>query len=555
MDKIWLRSYPPGVPAEIDPSRLRTVQQLITETCAAHATLPAFVQMGHTLTYRQLEQLSAHFAAYLQQKLQLRKGERIAIMLPNVLQYPIALFGALRAGLAVVNTNPLYTAPELEHQLRDSGATVILVLENFAHCVAKVLPQTQVKQVIVTGVGDLLSWPKSSLVNFVIKRRKQIPPWKIEGAVRFRETLAAGAAATLEPVELKREDIAFLQYTGGTTGVAKGAMLTHGNITANILQAEAWIRPQFGQQTATLITPIPLYHIFALTANCLLFARLGWRNILIVNPRDFRAVVAELKKYRFTFMSGVNTLFNALLNTPGFADINFDALQITLGGGMAVQGTVAERWKKVTGKRLTQAWGLTETSPGACINPPEEDFNGSIGLPISSTEISIRDDAGQEIPLGQIGEICVRGPQVMAGYWNFPDETAKVMLPEGWLRTGDVGHMDQRGYVYIEDRKKDMILVSGFNVYPNEIEATVVTHPGVTEAAAVAQPDERSGEVVALFVVRSDSSLTERALIDFCRQSLAAYKVPRHVYFRNELPKTNVGKILRKALREEVAKR
>ena len=555
MDKIWLRSYPPGVPAEIDPSRLRTVQQLITETCSAHAALPAFVQMGHTLTYRQLERLSGHFAAYLQQKLQLRKGERIAIMLPNVLQYPIALFGALRAGLVVVNTNPLYTATELEHQLRDSGAAVILVLENFAHCVAKVLPQTQVKQVIVTGVGDLLSWPKSSLVNFIIKRRKQIPPWKIEGAVRFRETLAAGATASPEPVELKREDIAFLQYTGGTTGVAKGAMLTHGNITANILQAEAWISPQFGQQTATLITPIPLYHIFALTANCLLFARLGWRNILIVNPRDFRAVVAELTKYRFAFLSGVNTLFNALMNTPGFADINFDTLQITLGGGMAVQSAVAERWKKITGKRLTQAWGLTETSPGACINPPQDDFNGSIGLPIPSTEISIRDDAGQELPLGQIGEICVRGPQVMAGYWNFPDETAKVMLPEGWLRTGDIGHVDERGYVYIEDRKKDMILVSGFNVYPNEIEATVVTHPGVVEAAAVAQPDEHSGEVVALFVVRSDSSLTERAMIEFCRQSLAAYKVPRHVYFRDELPKTNVGKILRKALREEVAKR
>ncbi len=555
MDKIWLRSYPPGVPAEIDPSKLRTVQQLITETCSAHAALPAFVQMGHTLTYRQLERLSGHFAAYLQQKLQLRKGERIAIMLPNVLQYPIALFGALRAGLVVVNTNPLYTATELEHQLRDSGAAVILVLENFAHCVAKVLPQTQVKQVIVTGVGDLLSWPKSSLVNFIIKRRKQIPPWKIEGAVRFRETLAAGATASLEPVELKRENIAFLQYTGGTTGVAKGAMLTHGNITANILQAEAWISPQFGQQTATLITPIPLYHIFALTANCLLFARLGWRNILIVNPRDFRAVVAELEKYRFAFLSGVNTLFNALMNTPGFADINFDTLQITLGGGMAVQSAVAERWKKITGKRLTQAWGLTETSPGACINPPQDDFNGSIGLPIPSTEISIRDDAGQELPLGQIGEICVRGPQVMAGYWNFPDETAKVMLPEGWLRTGDIGHVDERGYVYIEDRKKDMILVSGFNVYPNEIEATVVTHPGVVEAAAVAQPDEHSGEVVALFVVRSDSSLTERAMIEFCRQSLAAYKVPRHVYFRDELPKTNVGKILRKALREEVAKR
>jgi long-chain acyl-CoA synthetase len=554
MERIWLKSYPPGVPADIDPAQLQSVRQLIEETCAAHASLPAFVQMGRTLSYAELDRRSDEFAAYLQKTLGMRKGERFAIMLPNVLQYPIALFGALRSGLAVVNTNPMYTAPELEHQLRDSGATAILVLENFAHVLAKIIGHTQVKHVLVTGVGDLLAWPKSSIVNFVIRRRKQVPPWHIDGAIPFRQAMQAARGMKAEPVELTRTDLAFLQYTGGTTGVAKGAMLTHGNITANVLQANAWISPQFGQKTHTLVTPIPLYHIFALTANCLLFARLGWCNVLIVNPRDFKATIAELKKYRFAFISGVNTLFNALLHTPGFDGVDFSALRITLGGGMAVQRTVAERWKAVTGKVLTQAWGLTETSPGACINPPNEDFNGAIGLPIPSTEISIRDDAGSELAVGEIGEICVRGPQVMAGYWNFPDETAKVMLPEGWLRTGDIGHIDARGYVYIEDRKKDMILVSGFNVYPNEIEAAVVTHPGIVEAAAIAQSDPHSGEVVALFVVRKDSALSERGVIDYCRQSLAAYKVPKHVYFRDELPKTNVGKILRKALREELAR-
>jgi long-chain acyl-CoA synthetase len=552
MDRIWLKSYPEGVPADVDLGTLRTLVQLIDQACAGYADSPAYVQMGRTLTYSEVDQLSRQFAAYLQKTARLAKGERIAIMLPNVLQYPIAMFAALRSGLAVVNTNPLYTAPELEHQLVDSGATAIVVLENFAHVVAKVLPRTQLKHVFVTAVGDLLGFPKSAIVNFVVrKRRKQVPPWHISGAISFKTALTQGEGLSFDPVDVQPEDIAYLQYTGGTTGVAKGAMLTHANVSANILQSEAWIRPHFKQQ-ATLITPIPLYHIFALTANCLLFLRLGWRNILIINPRDFPAVIKELKKYPFTFISGVNTLFNALLNTPGFDTIDFSRLQITLGGGMAVQGSVAKRWKEVTGKVLTQAWGLTETSPAACINPPREDFNGAIGLPIPSTSVAIKDDSGNDLAVGQVGEICVQGPQVTVGYWNRPDETAKVMLPGGWLRTGDIGRMDERGYVFIEDRKKDMILVSGFNVYPNEVEAIAANHPGILEVAAVAQPDEHSGEVVALFVVRKDPSLTERAVIDFCRQSLAAYKTPRHVYFRQELPKTNVGKILRKALREEL---
>jgi long-chain acyl-CoA synthetase len=555
MDRFWLNSYPPGVPADVDLGKLRTLKQLFEESCAAHADSVAYVQMGRSLTYRQLDRLSRSFAAYLQKTAGLTKGERIAIMLPNCLQYPIALFAALRSGLAVVNTNPLYTAPELEHQLNDSGASAILVLENFAHVVQKVLPRTRVKHVLVTAVGDLLGFPKSSIVNYVIRqRRKQVPPWQIDGAVPFKAALAAGASLQHDTVQIAPEDLAFLQYTGGTTGVAKGAMLTHANISANVQQSQAWIGPQFANRPATLVTPIPLYHIFALTANCLLFVRLGWRNVLIINPRDFPAVIAELKKYPFTFISGVNTLFNALLNAPGFDKLDFSSLQITLGGGMAVQAAVAQRWKQVTGKVLTQAWGLTETSPAACINPTLADFNGSIGLPIPSTEIAIKDDAGKDLSIGQIGEICVRGPQVTVGYWNRPDETAKVMLPGGWLRTGDIGRFDNQGFVFIEDRKKDMILVSGFNVYPNEVEAVAATHPGILESAAVAQPDEHSGEVVALFVVRKDPSLTERAVIDFCRQSLAAYKVPRHVYFRDELPKSNVGKILRKGLREELVR-
>jgi long-chain acyl-CoA synthetase len=555
MEKIWLKSYPPNVPAEIDPSQLRSVKQLIETACAQYPERTAFVQMDTVLTYRQLDALSRAFGAWLQQA-GFKKGERIAVMLPNTLQYPIVAFGALRAGLIIVNTNPLYTAAELEHQLADSGATAIVVLENFAHVVQQVLDRTAIKQVLVTAAGDFLSFPKSLLVNVVVRHvRKQVPAWNIPGALGLRRAVSAGQTLTLQDVSIGPDDLAFLQYTGGTTGVAKGAMLSHGNICTNVLQAQAWLGSTYmDQQAGTLVTAIPLYHIFALSANCLLFARLGWRNILIINPRDLKAMIADMKKYPCNFISGVNTLFNAMLHAPAFAEVDFGNLKITLGGGMAVQATVAERWKQVTGCVLTQAWGLTETSPAACINPPGEQFNGSIGLPISSTEVSIRDDAGHELRLGEIGEICVRGPQVMRGYWKRDDETAKVMLPGGWLRTGDVGRMDERGFVYIEDRKKDMILVSGFNVYPNEVEAAAVTCPGVLEAAAVAQPDEHSGEVVALFVVRKNPALTEKDIIDCCRKSLVGYKLPRHVYFRGELPKSNVGKILRKSLRDELKK-
>ncbi len=553
MDKIWLQSYPPHVPAEIDPGRLRSLKELIEKACVEHAERVAFIQMGAAMTYRQLEVRSRAFAAWLQHS-GFVKGDRIAIMLPNTLQYPIAMFGALRAGLTVVNTNPLYTAPELQHQLSDSGATGIVVIENFAHIVEKVVAQTRLKHVLVTAAGDYLAFPKSQIVNYVVRRvRKQVPPWNIPNAGSFKAAVNAGMKLPFASVDVGPDDLAYLQYTGGTTGVAKGAMLSHGNVSTNVLQAEAWLG-EMASEPGMLITAIPLYHIFALSCNCLLFARLGWTNVLIINPRDLPAMMAEFKRYPCVFLSGVNTLFNAMLNAPDFKELDFSQLKITLGGGMAVQEAVAKRWKEATGTVLTQAWGLTETSPAACINPPDTDFNGSIGLPISSTEIAIKDDDGKDVELGKVGEICVRGPQVMVGYWNRADETAKVMLPDGYLRTGDVGRMDARGFVYIEDRKKDMILVSGFNVYPNEVEAAIASHPGVLEAAAVAQPDEHSGEVVALFVVRKDPALTEKDVIDYCRQSLAGYKVPKHVYFRQELPKTNVGKILRKVLREELTK-
>ena len=555
MEKHWLKSYPPGVRAEINVNEYPSLKEMIERALAIHSVHDAYVQMGKAITYGEIDVLSAQFGAFLQTGCGLRKGDRVAVMLPNVLQYPIVVHGALRAGLTVVNTNPLYTARELEHQLTDSGATVIVILENFAHVLQEVIAHTPIKHVVITSVGEMLGAVKGGIVNFVVRhKRKQVKPYNLPGAWQFKQALKAGSRVRMQPVTLTHSDIAFLQYTGGTTGVAKGAMLTHGNMVANVLQALEWIGPSFPREPATLITALPLYHIFALTANCLLFVVLGWRNVLITNPRDFPAFVAELKKYKFTFISGVNTLFNALLHTPGFDKVDFSELRVTLGGGMAVQEAVAKRWKEVTGKILSQAWGLTETSPAACINLPGEDFNGSIGFPIPSTEISIRDDDGKELPINAVGEICVRGPQVMAGYWKRPDETAKVMIGTDWLRTGDVGRIDERGLVFIEDRKKDMILVSGFNVYPNEVESIVVTHPGVLEAAAVAQADERSGEVVALFVVKKDPNLTEHELIEHCKKELTGYKVPKHVYFRQELPKTNVGKILRRALRDELPK-
>jgi long-chain acyl-CoA synthetase len=555
MDKIWLKSYPPGVPAEIDVGEFQSLKEIAEQSFRSFAAEDAYVQMGRTMTYAELDAKSQHFAAWLQTEAALKKGDRLAIMLPNLLQYPVVMLAALRAGFVVVNTNPLYTPPELEHQLQDSGAEAIVILENFAHVLQKVIARTKIRVVIVTAVGDLLRFPKSWIVNFVVRRiRKQVPRWHIAGSRGLRAVLADGKRLGLAEVAVRPDDLAFLQYTGGTTGVSKAAMLTHRNVVANVLQARAWVSPVFAGEPATLLTPLPLYHIFALTANCLLFLSLGWRNILIVNPRDLPAVIGDMKKYPFSFFSGVNTLFNALLNAPAFASVNFSQLKVTLGGGMAVQASVAEKWQKVTGKVITQAWGLTETSPAGCINRIDEPFNGSVGLPIPSTEISIKDDGGNDLSVNQIGEICLRGPQVMRGYWNRPDETAKVMLPGGWLRTGDVGRLSETGHVYIEDRKKDMILVSGFNVYPNEVEAVASAHTGVLEAAAIAMPDEHSGEVVALFVVRKDPNLTEAALIDFCRQSLTGYKVPKHVYFRTELPKSNVGKILRRGLREESVK-
>jgi long-chain acyl-CoA synthetase len=556
VEKHWLKSYPPGIRPEIDINSYSSLKELIEKSLREHAAHDAYVQMDKVITYAELDRLSAGFASWLQNTAGLKKGDRVALMMPNILQYPVAICGALRAGCTVVNTNPLYTARELEHQLTDSGAQVIVILENFAHVLQEVIGHTQVKHVLVTSVGEMLGFLKGTIVNYVVRhKRKQVPPYNLPGSIKFSAAIAAGRGGSINPVQLGHSDIAFLQYTGGTTGVAKGAMLTHGNMVANVLQSNEWIQGYFPAERATAITPLPLYHIFALTANCMLFMRLGWRNVLIVNPRDFQGFVAELKKYPFTFLSGVNTLFNALLNTPGFESVDFSKLKITLGGGMAVQEAVAKKWKAVTGKILTQAWGLTETSPAACINPADIDFNGSIGLPIPSTEIAIVDDDGKALAINQVGEICVRGPQVMAGYWNRPDETAKVMLDGGWLRTGDIGRIDERGFVFIEDRKKDMILVSGFNVYPNEVESVAVTHPGVLEAAAIAQPDDKSGEVVALFIVRKDPQLTERDIIEHCRKALTGYKVPKHVYFRNDLPKTNVGKILRRALRDELPKK
>lgn len=555
MHKIWLKSYPPGVPAEIDSGELCSLNEMAALSFRRFTDNDAYVQMGRSMSYAELDQQSRNLAAWMQKVAKLKKGDRLAIMLPNLLQYPVVMLAALRAGLIVVNTNPLYTPPELEHQLQDSGAEAIVVLENFAHVLQKVIARTKVRIVLVTAVGDLLGFPKSWIVNYVVRRvRKQVPKWQIAGARTFASALAAGGRCSLDDVDVGPDDLAFLQYTGGTTGVSKAAMLTHGNVVVNVLQCKAWMNPSFAAEPETLITALPLYHIFALTTNCLLFLFLGWRNILIVNPRDISALVSEMKKYPFAFFSAVNTLFNALLNSPTFAGVDFSRLRMAMGGGMAVHSSVAQRWKITTGKVITQGWGLTETSPVGTINRLDEEYNGSVGLPISSTEIAIKDDGGSDLGINEIGEICLRGPQVMRGYWNRQDETAKVMLPGGWLRTGDIGRMDKTGHVFIEDRKKDMILVSGFNVYPNEVEAVASAHPAVLESAAIAMPDEHSGEVVVLVVVmRMNSVLTEATLIEYCRQSLTGYKVPKRVYFKNELPKSNMGKILRRALREELS--
>ena len=554
--KFWLRDYPPDVPAEIDPDSISSLKQLYEDACRQHASQIAFTNMGVALTYAEVEEKSRCFGAWLQKEAGLKKGERVALMMPNVLQYPVAIVGCHRAGCTVVNVNPLYTARELEHQLNDSGATVIVVFENAAATLAQVIARTSVRHVILTGIGDLLGFPKGPITNFVIRKvRKMVPPFSLPRALRFKEVLARGGSHTLDPVEVGGADVAFLQYTGGTTGVSKGAVLTHRNMVANTLQSVAFLPELTQYQNPAVITALPLYHIFALTTNMLLFMRVGGNNVLITNPRDMPGFVKELSKVKFTFITGVNTLFNALLHTPGFDKLDFSSLKVALGGGMAVQAAVSERWRKVTGRHICQGWGLTESSPVGTVNLPRtSEFTGSIGYPIPSTEISIRDDDGNPLPVGSVGEICIRGPQVMRGYWNRPEETAKVMLPGGWLRTGDVGRMDERGRTFIEDRKKDMILVSGFNVYPNEVEGVVAQMPAVLEVAAVAQPDEKSGEVVAIFVVRKDPALTAEEVIAFCKRELTGYKVPKAVYFRSELPKTNVGKILRRSLRDELSR-
>ena len=554
MEKIWLKHYPKGVPAEIDINAYKSVRDVFEESVTKFAARPAFTCMGKTITFSDLDALSAAFGAYLQAN-GCKKGTRVALMMPNILQYPVCLFGILRAGCTVVNVNPLYTARELEHQLADSGAEMIVVVENFAHTVQEVLGKTKVRQVIVTSIGELLGF-KGIVVDLALRHvKKMIPEWKMPEAIRLHAALAAGRRAKLEPVPVGHEDIAFLQYTGGTTGVAKGAMLLHRNIVANLLQARAWVRPFLSDKREIIITPLPLYHIFSLTANCLTFMTLGAENVLIPNPRDIPGFVAEMGKFKFTGITGVNTLFNVLVNNPDFAKLDFSALRLTLGGGMAVQEAVAVKWKEVTGCTLVEAYGLTETSPAATMNPLDMPaYNGSIGLPISSTEVTLRDDAGKDVALGQPGEICIRGPQVMAGYWNRPDETAKVMTADGFFMTGDIGVMDYSGFVKIVDRKKDMILVSGFNVYPNEIEGVVAMHPGVLECAAVGVPDAKSGEAVRLFIVKKDESLTADEVLKHCRKHLTGYKMPRDVEFRKDLPKTNVGKILRRELRDEAKK-
>jgi len=559
MKKIWLDSYPRGVPAEIDARAYASLGELLERSCARFHDRTAFSNMGVSITYAELDRLSRNFAAYLQKALGLRKGERVAIMLPNLLQYPVALFGALRAGMTVVNVNPLYTASELGHQLADSGATVIIVLENFARTLQQALPGTAVRFVITTQVGDLFPSPRRWLVNFAVKYLKRlVPRWRLPGSIPFPKALEQGAAEALGEARVGPGDLAFLQYTGGTTGLAKGAILAHGNMIANVEQVAAWARGTLEEGAETVITALPLYHVFALTANLLVFVKLGGHNVLIANPRDIAGFVAELRKTRFTAITGVSTLFNALLNAPGFeavATASRGRLKLAVAGGMAVQRPVAERWEHATGVPLVEGYGLTEASPNVCANRFDaREFSGKIGLPLPSTEVAILDDDGREMPPGEIGEIGVRGPQVMQGYWNAPEETANAFTADGWLKTGDMGRVDERGYVEFRDRKKDIVVVSGFKAYPAEIEEVAMLHPGVRDAGAVGVPDERSGEAVALFVVRKDPALTGEALLAHCAKHLTGYKLPKRIEFREQLPKTPIGKILHRQLKEEAAR-
>ena len=561
MERIWLDSYTEGVPHDVDPDTYPSLAALVDEAFARFPDRPAFESMGVRITFAELDRLAKDFAGFLTSTAGLARGDRIALMMPNVLQYPVALVGALRAGLVVVNTNPLYTARELRHQLADSGARAIVVLENFGHVLEECIGDTEVKHVVVTGLGDMLGFPKSALVNFVVRHvKKLVPRFRIGGAIRWGDALAAGrhaagagrGTAAGGVAALAGDDLAFLQYTGGTTGVSKGAMLTHRNMVANILQADSFLRPFAREGEEVIVTALPLYHIFALTVNCLTYMRFGGMGLLIANPRDMPGFVKTLKGVRFTAITGVNTLFNGLMNTSGFAGLDFSSLRISVGGGMAVQSAVAERWKRMTGVALLEGYGLTETSPSACMNPMHvADYTGTVGVPMPGTECRVIDEAGNALPAGTPGELCVRGPQVMRGYWNLPDETAAAIDGEGWLRTGDVAQMDARGFFRIVDRKKDMILVSGFNVYPNEVEEVVSQHPEVLEVGAIGVADERSGEAVKIVVVKRSPGLTEEALRAYCEEQLTGYKRPRYVEFARELPKTNVGKILRRELREQ----
>jgi long-chain acyl-CoA synthetase len=551
MERVWLKSYPPGVPADIDPREYKSLVELFDQGIAKYAERPAFTNMGKSITFGELEQRSRAFGAWLQGR-GLGKGARVAIMMPNCLQYPIAMFGTLRAGCTVVNVNPLYTPRELEHQLKDSGAEVLVLLENFGHVFQQVRAHTPVKHLVVTSLGEMLGL-KGVIVNLVVRKvKKMVPPYELPGSISFKDALAEGGSKTLQTPSLGHDDIAYLQYTGGTTGVSKGAILLHRNVIAALLQYRAWLAPAIGRERAIIITALPLYHIFSLTVNCLVMMVVGGENVLITNPRDIPGFVKELAKHKYNIITGVNTLYNALLNHPDFGKLDFSSVKLAIGGGMAVQKAVAERWKQVTGTVLVEGYGLTETAPSATANPPHiGEYTGAIGVPMPSTEVVLRDDNNKDVPTGQPGEICIRGPQVMKGYWQRPDETAQVLGPDGFLHTGDIGIMDEKGFIRIVDRKKDMILVSGFNVYPNEIEQVVAMHPGVLECAAIGVPDEHSGEVPKLFVVKKDPQLTEQDVLEHCKKELTGYKRPKYVEFRSELPKTNVGKILRRALREE----
>jgi len=552
LEKVWLKSYPEGTPEEVPTPPWRSVRDLFEHSFAAYPDNPAYSNMGKTLSYSELNQLSMRFACFLQKKLGLTRGERVAIMLPNILQYPVAMCGIFRAGLTVVNVNPLYTARELKHQLQDSGARCVVILENFAHILEDVIADTEVDHVVTTGLGDLLSWPRSTVTNLVMRRvKKAVPKYRFANSTPFKRALKAGAGNKLKDVDIGFADIAYLQYTGGTTGVSKGAMLSHRNMVYNVQQTITWQGDVYDDvDQVVAITALPLYHIFSLEGNCLTGMALGGENVLITNPRDFEGFANEISKHKFNLFTGVNTIFASLMNTPAFDKIDFSHLKVSIGGGMAVQPAVAREWKQKTGQPILQGYGLTETSPVAICCRVGDDFTGTIGLPVPSTDAMIAGDDGNALPLGEIGEICIKGPQVMEGYWQRPTETAEVMLPGGWLRTGDVGRMDEDGFVWIEDRKKDMILVSGFNVYPNEIENVVVELDGILEAAAIGIADERSGEAVKIFAVRKDESTTEQDILDHCRENLTGYKRPKIVEFRDELPKTNVGKILRRELRE-----